>query len=90
LAGDGQVDEREVSIREHSLSSPPPFRARTVESVAPAAAATPPKHFTGAIQRLEGAGVQFEEVPAMVDRPIRPSRVVEVDSPQFWPLWTFV
>ena len=51
---------------------------------------SPPKHSTDAKQSLDEAGVQFVGVAAMVDRPIYPSKVVEVDSARFWPSWTIV
>jgi hypothetical protein len=73
-----------------SLSSPAPSHARTIESVAPAAATPPPKHFTDVDLTVDGPGVQFVGVPAIVNRPIHPLNVVEVDLPQFRPLWTFV
>jgi hypothetical protein len=77
VAGDGRVDEWEVPPRrilEYSLSSPPWSCSRAVESVAPAAAATPPKRSIDAKQCFDVAGVQFEEVLAMVDRPNHPRR----------------
>jgi hypothetical protein len=49
-----------------------------------------PKHFTDVDLTVDGPGVQFVGVPAMVDRPIHPSKVVEVYSACVGPSWTFV